>query len=56
MHIRHGAGFDWTPGLVSTDVEEDVRIETDTLRGEICRKIQQSSVGSPNMTMMADAS
>eukprot|EP00752_Nemacystus_decipiens_P002237 g2121.t1 len=26
------AGFDWAPELVSADVEEDVRVETDTLR------------------------
>lgn len=29
-----GAGFDWTPELTNAEVEEDIRVETDTLRGE----------------------
>lgn len=31
---RYGAGFDWTPEPTNAEVEEDIRVETDSLRGE----------------------
>ncbi len=37
-------GFDWTPELANSDVEEDIRVETDTLRGgSLENTLQRSS-------------
>lgn len=46
----HGAGFDWTPELVSADVEENARVEADTLRGEYWHATQRSA-SSPHLLM-----